>query len=61
MVISGDGAIAGLAVATLCWPDAAVDCSRLNPIHPICIQGLRLADTGSAGDFAKESLHFLNI
>jgi hypothetical protein len=61
MVISGDGAAAEHAVATLCWPGAATGCSRLNPIHPFCIQRLRLADTGSAGDFAKESLHFLNI
>jgi hypothetical protein len=32
-----------------------------DPIHSFRIQRLRLADTGSAGSFAKESLRFLNI
>jgi hypothetical protein len=34
IAISGDGAATKLAVVTLCWPGAAVDYSRLNPIHP---------------------------
>jgi hypothetical protein len=34
IAISGDGAAAKLAVVTLCWSGAAVNCSRLNPIHP---------------------------
>jgi hypothetical protein len=31
---------------------------RSDPIHSFRIQRLRLADTGSTGCFAKESLHF---
>jgi hypothetical protein len=31
---------------------------RFDPIHLFRIQRLRLADTGSAEGFAKESLHF---
>jgi hypothetical protein len=60
-VFSGDGATAKLAVATLFRSSAAAGYSRSDPIHPFCIQRLRLADTGLAEGFAKESLHFLNI
>jgi hypothetical protein len=49
---SGDGAAAGLTVGPLFRPSAATGCFRSDPIHPFCIQRLRLADTGSAGDFA---------
>jgi hypothetical protein len=55
---SGDGATAGLIVAALFWPEHRRRPIRSNLIHSFRIQRLRLANTGLAGGFAKESLHF---
>jgi hypothetical protein len=65
-VFSSDGAAVKLTVMTLFRLSAAAGYSqsdpiRSDPIHPFCIQRLRLADTCSTRGFAKESLHFLNI
>jgi hypothetical protein len=57
-MFSGDGAAVGLAVVTVFRPEHRRRLIRFDPIHLFRIQRLRLADTGSAGGFAKESLHF---
>jgi hypothetical protein len=58
IAFSGDGTAVGLTVAALFRPEHHRRLIRSDPIHPSRIQRLRLADTGSTGGFAKESLHF---
>jgi hypothetical protein len=58
IAFSGDGVTVGLAVVTVFRPEHRRRPIQSDPIHPFHIQRLRLADTGSAGGFAKESMHF---
>jgi hypothetical protein len=58
IAFSGDGAAVGLEVAALFRSEHRRRPIQSDPIHPSRIQRLRLVDTGSAGGFAKESLHF---
>jgi hypothetical protein len=58
IAFSGDGAVAGLAVVTVFEPEHRRRPIQSDSINLFHIQQLRLADTGSARGFAKESLHF---